>query len=112
MAKSHRKLVAPTEVNRTVAPVRRQNANFERPITWLCCSKSWCSLAFIPSNHTRPLRSPAAILRYPIHRHRVRAIVKSLGSCEIGPMPACFSEQGGSHRRGGASAPQITGESP
>src|SRR5271169_1560844 len=24
-------------------------------------------------------------------------------------MPACFSEQGGSHRRGGASAPQITG---
>jgi hypothetical protein len=53
---------------------------------------------------------PAAILRYPIHRHRLRGIVKSLGSCEIGPMPACFSEQGGSHRRGGASAPQITGE--
>jgi hypothetical protein len=25
-------------------------------------------------------------------------------------MPACFSEQGGSHRRGGASAPQLTGE--
>jgi hypothetical protein len=25
-------------------------------------------------------------------------------------MPACFSEQGGSHRRGGASAPQINGE--
>jgi len=25
-------------------------------------------------------------------------------------MPACFSEQGGSHRRGGASAPQITGD--
>jgi hypothetical protein len=25
-------------------------------------------------------------------------------------MPACFSEQGGSHRRGGASAPQMTGE--
>jgi hypothetical protein len=25
-------------------------------------------------------------------------------------MPACFSEQGGSHRRGGASAPQIAGE--
>jgi hypothetical protein len=49
-------------------------------------------------------------LRYPIHGHRVRGIVKSLGSCEIGPMPACFSEQGGSHRRGGASAPQITGE--
>jgi hypothetical protein len=24
-------------------------------------------------------------------------------------MPACFSEQGGSHRRGGASAQQITG---
>jgi hypothetical protein len=29
MSKSHLKLVAPTEVNRTVAPVRRQNANFE-----------------------------------------------------------------------------------
>src|SRR5665213_1343816 len=27
-------------------------------------------------------------------------------------MPACFSEQGGSHRRGGASAPQTTGEIP
>jgi hypothetical protein len=25
-------------------------------------------------------------------------------------MPACFSEQGGSQRRGGASSPQITGE--
>jgi hypothetical protein len=25
-------------------------------------------------------------------------------------MPACFSEQGGSHRRGGASAPQLNGE--
>jgi hypothetical protein len=25
-------------------------------------------------------------------------------------MPACFSEQGGSHTRGGASAPQINGE--
>ena len=25
-------------------------------------------------------------------------------------MPACFSEQGGSRRRGGASAPQLTGE--
>ena len=36
------------------------------------------------------------------------AIVKSSGFCEIGPMPACFSEQGGSHRRGGASAPQKT----
>jgi len=27
-------------------------------------------------------------------------------------MPACFSEQGGSHRRGGALAPQMTGEIP
>jgi len=27
-------------------------------------------------------------------------------------MPACFSEQGGSHRRGGASAPQMNGENP
>jgi len=27
-------------------------------------------------------------------------------------MPACFSEQGGSHRRGGASAPQTIGEIP
>jgi hypothetical protein len=27
-------------------------------------------------------------------------------------MPACFSEQGGSHRRGSASAPQMTGEIP
>jgi hypothetical protein len=25
-------------------------------------------------------------------------------------MPACFSEQGGSRRRGGAFAPQLTGE--
>jgi hypothetical protein len=25
-------------------------------------------------------------------------------------MPACFSEQGGSHRRGGVSTPQIAGE--
>ena len=25
-------------------------------------------------------------------------------------MPACFSEQGGSHRRGGASAPQTNGD--
>jgi hypothetical protein len=25
-------------------------------------------------------------------------------------MPACFSEQGGSHRRGGASAPQTNGK--
>jgi len=30
---------------------------------------------------------------------------------EIGPMPACFSEQGGSHRRGGClMAPQTSGE--
>jgi hypothetical protein len=36
--------------------------------------------------------------------------VKSSGFCEIGPMPACSSEQGGSQRRGGASAPQTTGE--
>jgi len=27
-------------------------------------------------------------------------------------MPACFSEQGGSHRRGGASAPQMIGGIP
>src|SRR5664280_3800384 len=49
-------------------------------------------------------------MRYPSHRHRFSAIVKSSGFCEIGPMPACFSEQGGSHRRGGVSAPQITGD--
>ena len=46
------------------------------------------------------------ILRYLIHRYKFWLIVKSLGFREIGPMPACFSEQGGSHRRGGASAPQ------
>ena len=38
------------------------------------------------------------------------AIVKSSGFCEIGPMPACFSEQGGSRRRGGSSVPQTNGE--
>jgi hypothetical protein len=36
--------------------------------------------------------------------------VKTSGFCEIGPMPACSSEQGGSQRRGGASAPQTSGE--
>jgi hypothetical protein len=50
------------------------------------------------------------LLRYSVHRNIPR-IVKSSGFCEIGPMPACFSEQGGSHRRGGASAPQTSGES-
>ena len=31
--------------------------------------------------------------------------VTSSGFGEIGPIPACFFEQGGSHRRGGAFAP-------
>ena len=39
------------------------------------------------------------------HSSYCSVIVKSSGFCEIGPMPACFSEQGGSRRRGGASVP-------
>jgi hypothetical protein len=37
-------------------------------------------------------------------------IVKSSGFCEIGPTPACFSEQGGSPRRGSAWALQTNGD--
>jgi hypothetical protein len=37
-------------------------------------------------------------------------IVTSLGFCEIGPMPACVSAQGGSRKRGGARTLQMTGE--
>jgi hypothetical protein len=36
-----------------------------------------------------------------------RLDVKSSGFCEISPMPACSSEQGGSQRRGGPLAPQM-----
>jgi hypothetical protein len=42
----------------------------------------------------------------------IRPIVKSSGFCGIGPIPACFSEQGGSHRQGGASALQSNGDFP
>ena len=38
---------------------------------------------------------------------------QELGLLRNGPTPACFSEQGGSHRRGGClMAPQMAGESP
>jgi hypothetical protein len=40
----------------------------------------------------------------------VQRIVQSSGFSEIAPIPACFSEQGESHKRGGASAPQLNGE--
>ena len=48
--------------------------------------------------HSSPTRGPSRScdIRSPAI---LSAIVMSSGFCEIGPMPACFSEQGGSHRR-------------
>jgi hypothetical protein len=50
------------------------------------------------------------ILRIRTSTINFRLDVTSSGFREIGPMPACSSEQGGSQRRGGASAPQQSGE--
>ena len=58
---------------------------------------------------------PTAARRFLSHlipHYRFLTIVKNSGFCEIGPMPACFSEQGGSHRRGGTLVPQITEKLP
>jgi hypothetical protein len=49
-------------------------------------------------------------LANPVHPPYPSFDVKSSGFCEISPMPACSSEQGGSHRRGGASTPQTNGD--